>query len=228
MNNPLRLVVFDMDGTLIDSADFIKRAMVFACEEAGRTAPAAADIQSIIGLSLPEAVMRLMPELGAADVAETVQIYKNSFIELREKEGGESRVEMYDGALDALDMLSSQPELLMGLATGKARRGVDHAFHAHGIGDYFVTIQTADTHPSKPHPSMLEQALRETGSEAQNSVIVGDTSYDIEMGRAAGFKTVGVTWGYHSSEVLMSSGADILINSFGQLSAALDQLWSGG
>ncbi|MCP5088147.1 MAG: HAD-IA family hydrolase [Rhodobacteraceae bacterium] len=225
MMNPPRLVVFDMDGTLIDSADFIKRAMVYACEQAGRRAPPAEKIQSIIGLSLPEAVSRLMPDLSVGEVGETVGLYKNCFIELREKEGGEGRVAMYDGAMDALEELSRQQSTVMGLATGKARRGVDHAFQAHGIGGYFATVQTADAHPSKPHPSMLEQALRETGSEAEHSVIVGDTSFDVEMGRAAGFRTIGVTWGYHSKSELVSSGADILIDRFEQLPGVLDQIW---
>ncbi len=225
MNDTLELVVFDMDGTLIDSADFIKRAMAFACEKTGLPIPPAEDILSIIGLSLPEAVAKLMPELAADDVASTVQLYKNRFFELRQQQGGESAVALYDGALQALQVLHRQKNMLLGLATGKARRGVDHAFETHGIGEYFLTVQTADNHPSKPHPSMLEQTLRDTGAEARQSVMIGDTSYDMDMGRAAGFKTIGVTWGYHAREVLESSGADLLIDDFGQLPDALHQLW---
>lgn len=225
MSAPLRLVVFDMDGTLIDSAAFIQHAMVYACDKVGHMAPTPDAIRSIIGLSLPEAVRRLMPDLAETEVAEAAQRYKDCFIELRETQG-EGTVSMYDGAHSALQDLHAQDEVLLGLATGKAMRGVDHAFAQHGIGDYFVTVQTADGHPSKPHPSMLHQTLRDTGAEARHGVMIGDTSYDIEMGVAAGFKTIGVSWGYHSDDVLLRSGADILIEDYNQLPQALEDLWS--
>lgn len=224
MTAPLRLVVFDMDGTLIDSAAFIQRAMIYACEKVGHVAPSGDAVRSIIGLSLPQAVSKLMPDLNDNEVADAAVLYKKSFIELREKHG-EGSVSMYDGAHQALRDLHRRDEVLLGLATGKAMRGVDHAFAQHGIGDYFVTVQTADGHPSKPHPSMLHQTLRDTGAEAHHGVMIGDTSYDIEMGVAAGFMTIGVRWGYHSDDILTQSGADILIDDYSQLDGALEQLW---
>ena len=115
-------------------------------------------------------------------------------------------------------------EILLGVATGKAQRGLDHAYDAHNIGHFFETSQTADTHPSKPHPSMLHQTLADTGVESARAVMVGDTEFDMEMGRAAGFKTIGVSWGYHPVSRL--GAADVIIDDFADLDAALNEFWS--
>ena len=115
------------------------------------------------------------------------------------------------------------PEVLIGAATGMARRGLDHVIAVHGFERHFVTRQTADAHPSKPHPSMLTTALAETGVAPGRAVMVGDTDFDIDMGRAAGVRTVGVQWGYHPVERL--ARADLLIDRFAALDAALARLW---
>ncbi len=222
--NDLKLVIFDMDGTLIDSQDFILTAMRYAFEKAGHPVPRKADVLSIVGLSLDAAVEVLLPNLGAAENKRTVDLYRHSFIELREKLGGEAKAPLYPGALEALERLHAVDEILLGVATGKARRGLDHAYHAHDIGRFFVTSQTADHHPSKPHPSMLHQALRDTGVEAARAVMVGDTEVDTEMGRAAGFKTIGVSWGYHPNNRL--GAADVIIDDFAALDGALAEMWS--
>ena len=220
----LKLVIFDMDGTLIDSQDFIYMAMQYAFDKAGHPAPQKADVLSIVGLSLDEAVNVLLPELNATENKRTVDLYRHSCIELRAKMGAEAKAPLYPGALEALARLHGLDEVLMGVATGKARRGLDHAYHAHNIGHYFQTSQTADNHPSKPHPSMLHQALADTGVEAKRAVMVGDTEFDMEMGRAAGFKTIGVSWGYHP--IARLGAADMIIDQFADLDAALAEMWS--
>ncbi len=220
----LKLVIFDMDGTLIDSQDFIHMAMRYAFDKAGHPAPGRADVLSIVGLSLDAAVSVLLPGLDEAENKRTVDLYRRSFIELREKMGEKARAPLYPGARAALERLHAVDEVLLGVATGKARRGLDHAYNAHNIGHFFQTSQTADTHPSKPHPSMLHQTLKDTGVEAVRAVMVGDTEFDMEMGRAAGFKTIGVSWGYHPVSRL--GAADVIIDDFAALDAALNECWS--
>ncbi|MHA6267516.1 HAD-IA family hydrolase [Aliiroseovarius sp. CAU 1755] len=225
---PLRLVVFDVDGTLIDSQDFIVEAMNRAFGEMAVPLPTRAEVLAIVGLSLDQAIGRLVPAMSKADVAIAAQRYKDMFIKLRAEKGGEAAAPLYPGARAALEQLHAQDEVLLGVATGKARRGLDHAYDAHDLRHFFMTSQTADDHPSKPHPSMLHAALKETGAEAVQAVMIGDTSFDIEMGHAAGFRTIGVTWGYHPREGLLAAGADLLIEAFDELPAALAQLWGQG
>lgn len=224
--NPLKLVVFDMDGTLIDSQDFIVEAMTRAFNHMNLTVPPRADILSIVGLSLPQAVAQLAPQLSDDEVDAGAGIYKQAFLHLRAEKGGEGASPMYPGAYAALQRLHPRDEVFLGVATGKARRGLEHAFDAHKIGQFFHTSQTADDHPSKPNPSMLLSALDETMVEPEDSVMIGDTTFDIDMGRAAGFRTIGVSWGYHPVADLKAAGADLIIDTFDALDDALNHLWS--
>ena len=221
----LRLAVFDMDGTLMDSQDSIVQAMEAAFAEFDLTPPARAQILSIVGLSLFEAVAVLLPGHPDALVAKVAEAYKASFIAQRARTGGEASAPLYPGARAAIETLAAQQDVLLGVATGKARRGLDHAFAAHGLDPFFSTRQTADHHPSKPHPSMVLRCLQETGAHKAQTVMIGDTVFDIEMGRAAGVRTLGVTWGYHPVADLKAAGADLLVNDFSDVPRALDDLW---
>lgn len=220
-----KLVIFDMDGTLIDSQEVIHAAMAIAFRDRGHAVPDLAAVRQIVGLSLDHAVARLRPDLDAAEVIATANRYKDAFVELRARTGGEGDAPLYPGAIEALSALKARPEVVMGVATGKARRGLDHAYAAHGIGHYFTTHQTADNHPSKPHPAMARAACDETGIDPDHAVMVGDTTYDIEMGRAAGCRTIGVAWGYHDADCLRAAGADTVIDGFPALVPALDRIW---
>ncbi|MEO5866816.1 MAG: HAD-IA family hydrolase, partial [Sphingomonas sp.] len=113
---------------------------------------------------------------------------------------------LFDGMAAALDALCADGWTL-GVATGKSDRGLAHVLAHHGIGERFTTLQTADRHPSKPHPSMIEAAIAETGASPETTVMIGDTSYDMLMAEAAGVRALGVGWGYHADDELRAAGA---------------------
>lgn len=215
----LRLVVFDVDGTLIDSQAHICAAMAQAFGGLGLPMPAREAVLGIVGLSLPQAMVRLAPELAARDHDALVEAYKAAFTGLR----AEALSPLYPGALAALDALAQDAGLLLGIATGKSRRGLAHILAAHDLGRRFVTTQVADDHPSKPHPAMLHACLRETGVAASDAVMVGDTSYDMDMARAAEVHALGVGWGYHAPGLL----GPRVIADFAHLPEALEAIWSG-
>jgi phosphoglycolate phosphatase len=133
--------------------------------------------------------------------------YKVAFQQMR----GRGLVEepLYEGIVDLVEMLEADGWLL-GVATGKSDRGLRLCLDHHGLHPRFVTLQTADRHPSKPHPSMVEQAMAEAGSEPATTIMIGDTSFDMEMARAAGVTAIGVAWGYHEAEELRAAGADFI------------------
>lgn len=222
----LRLVVFDMDGTLIDSQRVILATMAEAFARAGHAAPGDAEVLAIVGLSLPEAMAALAPHLPETETLALAERYREGFVNRRALGEAETMAPLYPGARAALERLAARPATLMGVATGKARRGLEHALDGHDLRRFFVTTQTADGHPSKPHPSMLLTALAETGVTAPRAAMVGDTEFDIAMGRAAGLATVGVAWGYHPRARLLAAGADVVIDGFDALDAALETLWA--
>jgi len=218
----LRLVIFDVDGTLVDSQGSIVAAMSAAFGTQGLETPERAQVLSIVGLSLDHAMLRLAPELEAAGRARLVDAYKAAYHAHRLEQGA-AHAPLFPGVAEMLESLSGHPEILLGIATGKSRRGLDALIEAHGLERHFVTRQVADDHPSKPHPSMIEAALAEAGVAAAEAVMVGDTSYDMDMARAAGVAGLGVSWGYHAPEAL--GNARSVIHSFTDLPAALEQIW---
>lgn len=213
----LRLVIFDVDGTLVDSQGTIHTCMTTAFEDAGHTPPSRAEVRSIVGLSLPQAMARLAPELDEPAQLALVEAYKDQFTKTRLGQGEGSP--LFPGALQALQTLHAQPETLLGVATGKSRRGLLHLFEAHDLTGLFVTTQVADNHPSKPHPSMVLTALAETGVKPEDAVVIGDTTFDMEMAMAAGVPFIGVEWGYHPAAHL--TGAFAILEDFADLPTTL-------
>lgn len=218
-----RLVVFDVDGTLVDSQHAIVEAMTEAFGARGLPLPPRAELLGVVGLSLPQAMGALVPHLPAEEAEALAEAYRSGWIARRDSGTRVTESPLYPGARAALERLEAAG-LTMGVATGKARRGVEHVFREHDLGRFFATAQTADDHPSKPHPSMLERALAETG--ATRGVMVGDTEFDMAMARAAGFGALGVAWGYHPVERLRAAGADLVIEDFTALDAAVAELWA--
>jgi phosphoglycolate phosphatase len=161
-------------------------------------------VRRIVGLSLPVALRHLVPEAGEDLCIELAESYKEAYRAARE--AGELSEPLYDGIAALIGELHAEGWLL-GVATGKSDRGLSHVLAAHSLTRYFATLQTADRHPSKPHPAMLEAALTECLAEPDNCVMIGDTAYDMAMARAAGVRAIGVDWGYHSADELHQSGA---------------------
>jgi len=220
---PLRLVVFDCDGTLIDSQHMIVAAMAHAFAAHGLAELPRERVLSIVGLSLDEALAALLPQAEAGFRRRVTDSYRDAFFEVRQR--ADLAEPLFPGARAAIDALHARGDVLLGIATGKSQRGLAHALETHGLRDYFVTLQTADDAPSKPHPEMLHRAMRAAGAGAADTVLIGDTSYDIEMARAAGTHAFGVDWGYHPAEMLRQSGAHQVLSSFAALAPALDTLW---
>ncbi|MBY6044115.1 HAD-IA family hydrolase [Phaeobacter italicus] len=220
MSDALRLILFDVDGTLADSQGAITSAMAAAFAGAGLPSPSRAEILSIVGLSLPLAMAELAGEQPADVQAVLVEGYKSAYKSAR-LAAGAGHSPLYPGAAEVLAELNAVPEYLLGVATGKSQRGLDALIEAHELR-CFVTRQCADHHPSKPHPSMVLRAMAETGVLPEHTVMIGDTSFDIDMGRAAGVRTIAVDWGFHPAERL---GADHIIKSFGELAPLLRNTW---
>lgn len=219
---PKMLVIFDCDGTLVDSQHMICAAMQNAFADHDLPCPPREHLLSIVGLSLTQAFERLGNGAPDFPVAGLVERYKAAFFSLRQ---AETYVEpLYPGAQSAIEWLSAHPSVLLGIATGKSQRGVRAVLQSHGLLDRFHTIKTADDAPSKPHPGMVIAAMQEAGVEPEQALMIGDTSYDMLMAREAGATAIGVSWGYHPAAHLRDAGAAHLVDDYTQLRNLIEHL----
>ena len=209
-----RLAVFDCDGTLIDGQASICEAMERAFSTCGLPPPARGDVRRLVGLSLPQAAQRLLPEADEDVRGALTEAYRNAFRGARE--AGALSQPLFAGIAGVLDALDANGWLLA-VATGMSRRGLVHCLAVHGLSARFVSLQTADDHPSKPHPAMLEAALAEAIAGPDDAVMIGDTQYDMQMARGAGVRAIGVGWGYHDPHELRAAGAEYVAASPGEL-----------
>ena len=221
----MKLVILDCDGTLVDSQNGICEAMVHAFSGLGLEVPTRERTLSVVGLSLPEAFAVL-----AADQSDDVRAalshrYRTAFVDL--KRDPAHHEPLFPGIADVIEAFSDRNDIVLGIATGKSRPGIDRLFAREGWADHFSTIQTADLHPSKPHPAMIHAAMAEVGVGPERTVMVGDTTYDVEMARAAGVGALGVAWGYHLPEELTDAGAHHVVQSGAALIADIDAYFSG-
>lgn len=218
----IRLAVFDCDGTLVDSQANICRAME-ACFAEHRLDPPGRDaIRRIVGLSLIPAIALLVPQAEARQHEAMADAYKRAFWAMRSDRSLDPEP-LFDGVAEAIAALHDMGWLL-GVATGKSDRGLGHILDHHGLTHRFVTLQTADRHPSKPHPAMLEAAIAEAGAKPETTAMIGDTSFDIEMAVAAGAHPIGVAWGYHDRSELHAAGARDVASDARDLPALLAAL----
>ncbi|MCG5242885.1 HAD-IA family hydrolase [Azospirillum doebereinerae] len=214
----LRLALFDCDGTLVDSQFAIIDAMTAAWAEHGLGVPDPMAVRRMVGLSLVEAVALLLPAEAPDLHVAVAESYKRAFAASRGR--GEVHEPLFPGILDTLAALADAG-VLLGVATGKSRRGLDAVLKGHGITGRFVTLQTADVGPGKPNPHMVQRALAETGAAEAGTVVIGDTTYDIQMARNARVASVGVSWGYHAVAELEAAGADRIVHGGAEVARAV-------
>ena len=203
MTNP-NLIIFDCDGTLVDSQHLIVAAMERAFGHVGVAPPPREAVLGIVGLSLPQAISRLAVDANEETVMRITKEYSGAFGALRQNP--DNQEPMYEGAHEAVVELAGREGVVLGIATGKSRKGVDRLLERFQLGACFATIQTADDAPSKPHSGMIDQAIMETGAAPSATVMIGDTTFDMEMARNAGVKPLGVSWGYHPVQMLRAEG----------------------
>ncbi|MGN3973930.1 HAD-IA family hydrolase [Tsuneonella sp. SYSU-LHT278] len=215
----MKLAVFDCDGTLVDGQAPVCEAMEDAFAAAGLPPPDRHAVRRIVGLSLPQAVRRLASGAPDDQQSAAVEAYKRAFRAARET--GRLEEPLFEGIGDLLRGLRTEGWSLA-VATGKSDRGLAACLAGHGIAGLFASLQTADRHPSKPHPAMLEAALVETGASADETVMIGDTSFDMAMARAAGVRAIGVAWGYHEMDELHDAGAHAVARDVSELKDLLD------
>jgi phosphoglycolate phosphatase len=218
----MKLIVFDCDGTLADSQHMIVEAMKAAFSASGVTAPERAHVLRHVGLSVTEA-MAAMTGLTDAGALDRLSVdYRTAFAALRRD--ARFADPLFPGARQALKRLAEHDGVILGIATGKSRRGVALLLEREGLTGVFATIQTADDAPSKPHPAMLLQAMDAVGAAAGETVMIGDTSFDMEMARSAGATAIGVAWGYHPAEDLRAAGAAAVLRHPTELIDCLQSL----
>ena len=222
-----RLVVFDCDGTLVDSQYVIIESMQGAFERHGLALPTPKAIKHIVGLSLPDAISRLYgpneeDEKPSIDILASA--YRDDFTKVRASK--QIHEPLYPHVIETLELLQ-EAGYLLGIATGKSQCGLLETLGAHGLTKYFATLQTADIAPGKPHPGMMERAMAETGAEKDDTVLIGDTVFDIEMAHNAGTRAFGVSWGYHEVDKLHAAGAHLVLNHLSELLPLLAGLRSG-
>jgi phosphoglycolate phosphatase len=216
----LRLVIFDLDGTLIDSVALIVETVTNSFTEVNEPVPDEKTIRSISGITLPDAMAVLAPSADQARIEIIAKSYRDHY----RRQAGTAREPMFAGALEALDRLQADRDTILAVATGKGYRGAVTLLERHGIIGRFNSIQTPDHNRGKPDPQMIDTAMQKAGATHAETVMIGDTVHDMRMAKAAHVKAVGVAWGYHEVAELNAEGADIVIERFDQLDAALDQL----
>lgn len=219
----MKLIIFDCDGTLVDSQIGIVAAMQHAFTELGLPPPSRERVLSVVGLSLPETFTVLAGDQPSDLQHELARIYKSDF--LYAKTRSLCTEPLFDGAKEIIESLAGRPDVVLGMATGKSQRGVRRILDREGWHGIFATIQTADENPSKPNPGMIAAAMRATGMGEAQTVMVGDTTYDIEMAVNAGVGGVGVAWGYHAPELLTRAGAHTIADHCSAVPAIVDAMF---
>lgn len=204
------LIVFDWDGTLMDSAGAIVRAIVASCRDLGLPEPSDERARYVIGLGLGDALRHAVPELAEGDYPRMVERYRHHYL------SSDHELTMFPGVAETLAWLTEQGRML-GVATGKSRVGLDRALGRAGLAACFHSTRCADECFSKPHPAMLEQIMDELGVEPDRTLMVGDTTHDLLMAKNAGVASLAVSFGAHPAEALRAEAPLACVATPGEL-----------
>ena len=212
----MKLVLFDCDGTLVDSAALIHDVMERTFEKFGHARPALEATKSIIGLTLDIAIARIQGKRHADEEANAMAVYyKSIFSDVR----GETDLKepLFPGIRTMLDRVIADERLILGAVTGKSRAGLNLIMDNHALRPHIAVSRTADDCPSKPHPAMVSECCDEAGIVPGRTVVIGDAIYDMQMAKAAGARAIGVAWGYASVPELVDAGADAIARTADEL-----------
>ena len=216
----MHLVVFDCDGTLVDSQHAIVAATEFALRSEGLPVPERQKILSSVGLPLETIMQRHVPDADSAAIERMLDVYKRESLRLAQQE--DRGQIMFPGMYETISWLGGMEAVVMGIVTMKSRRGLNRVVDAYGIRDHFQVLKSADDGPGKPAPDLLLDCMSAVGVDPQKTVMVGDTSFDMMMARAAGAYTIGVAWGYQTVEELEESGAQEIVRTPEELNRSLN------
>lgn len=218
MNKQTRLLIFDWDGTLVNSIDRIVASLQVAAGKCGIQPPTDAQARAIIGLSLVEAFPVLYPHINDADISASFrQAYVDNYFLLEQQPS-----QFYPGVRDALDNFKTAGYQLA-VATGKSRRGLDHMLRSHDMLDFFHITRCADETKSKPDPLMLQQILQHLRQQPEHAIMVGDSPYDLRMANQAQVPGVAVSYGAQPLEILLAERPALSIDKFSELGDWLEQ-----
>ena len=221
----MRLVLFDADGTIVDSQAVIHESMRLAFARFGYSEPPLEATRSIIGLTLDTAIATMLDRPVDEEILAMTAEYKEIYIGIAGRPDLQCRA--FSGVPEIIHQLAGRDDILLGLVTGKSRRGVERLLESHGFANCFAVSRCADDCPSKPHPAMVLECCRDAGVPASRTMVIGDTAFDMEMARSAGAIGIGVAWGYHPAERMLKAGAQAIANDCTDLGSVLDR-WLGG
>jgi phosphoglycolate phosphatase len=216
----MQLIIFDLDGTLIDSVALIVETVNAAFSAVNEPVPTETAIRAISGITARDAMGILAPAATPARVGEILASYRAHY----RQRAGTAREPMFHGALDALDRLRRRKDTILAVATGKGYESAVTLLGRHGILERFHSIETPDHNRGKPDPQMIETAMAKAGAAPRGTAMIGDTVHDMRMAKAAGVTAIGVAWGYHTVFDLNQAGADVIIESFAELEVAIDEV----
>ncbi|MBU2640510.1 MAG: HAD-IA family hydrolase [Gammaproteobacteria bacterium] len=209
------LLIFDWDGTLMDSAGVIVDSIQRACEDIGLAAPSDRASRQIIGLGLIQALQALLPDLPADDYPRLVERYRHHYL------GRDDDIPLFAGVVDGIGQLHASG-FQLAVATGKSRLGLERALASSGLREWFAATRCADQTHSKPHPAMVLELIAELGADPARTLVIGDTSHDLLMASNAGVASLGVTYGAHEPDDLSPHTPLALMNSFAEVHAWLN------